>query len=149
MRVLIVEDDSIKMERIAVEVRSVFEGVVMEQARSYQSAMQNLVGNAYDLLLLDMSLPLFDITADEDGYQIDAFAGRNILDDMMRNKCIVPTIVVTMFETFGEGDDQMNIGELDSDLQSRYGGFYRGIVYYNTSEVNWRESLRTRIEGAL
>lgn len=142
MKILLIEDDANKMQRIATEIRAIHNETDIVQARSYRSGMQNLVSDTFDFVLLDMSLPTFDITEDEDGFQIDPFSGRTILAEMSRKGINVRTVVITMFETFGEGDDLMTLAELDKDLANEYPGIYYGAIYYNSAEVNWKESLR-------
>ncbi len=149
MKILIIEDDSNKMRRISSEVRDIDENIILTKARSYQSGVRNLMSEQYDFLLLDMTLPIFDISNDEDGYQVDPFSGRNILEEMNRKKVLVPTVVITMFETFGEGNDLMTLDELDSDLAEKFPLIYRGIIYYNSSEVNWKNSLRKKIKEVI
>lgn len=146
MRILIIEDDSNKMRRIANEIREIRKDVQLTKARSYQSGVRNLMSGQFDFLLLDMSLPIFDISSEEDGFQVDPFSGRNILAEMSRKNILVPTAVITMFETFGDGADLMTLGELDKDLAKKYPAIYRGAIYYNSSEINWKESLRKLIE---
>lgn len=146
MRILIIEDDTNKMRRIANEVREIRKDAQIIEARSYQSGVRNLMSSQFDFLLLDMSLPIFDISQEEDGFQVDPFSGRNILAEMNRKKVIVPTAVITMFETFGEGADLMTLEELDKDLAENYPAIYRGSIYYNSSEINWKESLKKLIE---
>ena len=146
MRILIIEDDSNKMRSIANEVRGIRKDAKLTEARSYQSGLRNLMSDQFDFLLLDMSLPIFDITREEDGFQVDPFSGRNILEEMSRKKVNVPTAVITMFETFGEGADLMTLEELDKELAEKYPEIYRGAIYYNSSEINWKESLKKIIE---
>ena len=149
MRILLIEDDINKMQSIAAEICRIRGDAEIIEAKSYQSGMRNLVSQSFDLVLLDMSLPTFDINQDEDGFQVDAFAGRNILAEMDRKGVNVKTAVITMFETFGDGDDLMTLEELDSDLAQRYPGIYCGAIYYNSSEVNWKDSLRKLVEVCL
>ena len=145
MKVLIIEDDSNKMRRIANEVKQIRRDAILTEARSYQSGVRTLMLNQYDFLLLDMSLPIFDISNEEDGFQVDPFSGRNILEEMHRKNVIVPTVVITMFETFGEGGKLMTLQELDIDLSDKYPSFYKGLIYYNSSEINWKENLKVHI----
>ena len=93
-----------------------------------------------------MSLPIFDISTEEDGFQVDPFSGRNILAEMNRKNVLVPTVVITMFETFGEGSDLMTLEELDKELSEKYPLIYRGKIYYNSSEINWKEALKKLFE---
>jgi hypothetical protein len=94
-----------------------------------------------------MSLPVFDISPEEDGFQVDPYSGRNILLEMKRKNIQIPTAVITMFETFGEGSDFMTLGELDKDLAVKFPSIYKGTIYYNSSERNWKESLNKLIGG--
>lgn len=142
MRILIIEDDSNKMQRIAKEVQKIRKNVHLTEARSYQNGISNLMSNQFDFLLLDMSLPIFDISLEEDGFQVDPFSGRNILEEMKRKNVLVPTIIITMFETFGDGSDLMTLEELDKDLSEKYPLIYKGAIYYNSSEINWKEALK-------
>lgn len=145
MRILIIEDDSNKMRRIANEVAEIRKDIQLTEARSYQSGLRNLMSGQFDFLLLDMSLPIFDISPEEDGFQVDPFSGRNILAEMYRKNVLVPTAIITMFETFGDGGDLMTLEQLDKDLTEKYPAIYRGSIYYNSSEINWKESLRRLI----
>lgn len=149
MKILIIEDDSNKMRRIAHEIREICKDAQLTEARSYQSGVRSLMSNQFDFLLLDMSLPIFDISHEEDGFQVDPFSGRNILQEMKRKNVHVPTAVITMFETFGEGLDLMTLEELDKDLADKYPAIYREVIYYNSSEINWKESLRNFLKESL
>jgi DNA-binding NarL/FixJ family response regulator len=147
VKILLIEDDINKMRSIAAEIRRVQGDAEIIEAKSYQSGMRNLMSQPFDFVLLDMSLPTFDISQDEDGFQVDAFSGRNILAEMERKGVNVRTAVITMFETFGEGEDLMTLEELDNDLAQRYPAIYCGTIYYNSSQVNWKESLQKLLEN--
>jgi CheY-like chemotaxis protein len=142
MKILLIEDDNNKMRRIAGEIQTIRKDVQIIEARSYQSGVMKIMAEPFDLILLDMSLPVFDMTQDEDGYQVDPFSGRNILAEMSRKGIRIPTIVITMFETFGENEDVKTLEELNGELNERFPEFYRGAIYYNSSEITWREQLK-------
>lgn len=145
MKILVIEDDNNKMERIVSEILDIRKDARLTEARSYQSGLRHLMSDTFDFLLLDMSLPTFDISPEEDGFQVDPFSGRNILEEMSRKKISVPTAVITMFETFGEGSDLMTLEELNKDLANRYPSIYKGAIYYNSSEINWKDTLKSLI----
>jgi hypothetical protein len=146
MKMLIIEDDSHKMRRIAEEVKAFQKDADITEARSYRSGIANLMSLSFDFVLLDMSLPNFDISPEEDGFQTDPFAGRSILSEMFRKRVYTPTAVITMFDTFGDGNDLMTLDELDKELAQNFPQIYRGLVYYNSSEINWKEALRKIME---
>jgi CheY-like chemotaxis protein len=147
MKILLVEDDTNKMQRLANEVRRIRPDTQIVEARSYQRGLTYLMNEPFDYVLLDMSLPVFDITPEEDGFQVDPFSGRNILSEMERKSILIPTAVITMFETFGEGDDLMTLEELDKQLAIRHPSIYRGAIYYNSSEINWKDALKRLLES--
>ena len=53
-----------------------------------------------------------------------------------------------MFETFGEDKDLMTLAELDRELREQYPQMYVGAIYYNSSEVNWKEGLKNILRGS-
>lgn len=148
MKILLIEDDLNKMRRIAAEIQGFRNDILVSEARSYRSGMQHLMSDKFDFVLVDMSLPTFDITRDEDGFQIDPFSGRTILAEMDRKGINTKTLVITMFETFGEDKDLMTLAELDRELREQYPQIYVGAIYYNSAEVNWKDGLKKVLQGS-
>jgi len=90
--------------------------VVLEDAHSMQSGLRALLKQTPDLVLLDMNLPTYDITSEESGGRLQAFAGREILRQLARRNIFVPVVVVTQFDYLGEGRNRIALGELDQEL---------------------------------
>lgn len=147
MRVLLIEDDENKREQLAAFVGSVLAPEVIAIARSMNSGLRSLIAGSYGLVLLDMTMPTFDIGPDEDGGRPQAYAGREILRQMDRRGLRTPVIVVTQFDRFGEGTDTTDLTELDAQLKRDHPNTYRGVVYYNVSLTGWREGLLNLIRG--
>jgi hypothetical protein len=95
----------------------------------------------WDLLLLDMTLPIFDISENEDGFDTEPFAGEKILREMKRRQIVIPTIVVTQFETLGEANERLSLAELRDRLKRDYPGTYKGTIYYSPGESGWNTEL--------
>jgi DNA-binding NarL/FixJ family response regulator len=148
VKILLIEDDINKMRRISAEIRGFQNDVTIVEARSYRSGMEQLMSHSFDFVLVDMSLPTFDITGDEDGFQVDPFSGRTILAEMSRKGINTKTLVITMFETFGEDKDLMTLSELDRELREQFPQIYCGAIYYNSAEVNWKEGLKSILQGS-
>ena|SRR5438552_1476045 len=147
MRVLLVEDDENKWSQVSSFVKDTVPGIQLEIARSLQSGLRVVRASPPDLILLDMTLPTYDVGPDEPGGQIHPLGGREFLAQMDRFDIGVPVIVVTQFETFGKDRDVMKLSDLDIDLRKRYGKIYRGTVYYHAAFDDWKESLRRYIQG--
>jgi DNA-binding NarL/FixJ family response regulator len=142
MKILLVEDDANKRSQVASFLNNQQDISSLDEARSYNSAIRFLAENVVDLVVLDMSLPLFDQSAEEDGFQDDAFAGMEVLAFAKRRSLKARFVVLTQFDTLGEGPSMIGIEELGNRLREEFGPLYLGIVYYNPAEASWREELK-------
>ncbi|MCA3262672.1 MAG: response regulator [Telmatospirillum sp.] len=146
MDALLIEDDEPKSERITEFLTNLSSDLKISHMRSYQSGLRSLLAHTPNLILLDMNLPNYDITAEETGGKIMQFAGREFLRQMMRRNIKAPVIVVTAFEFFGEGIDSLTLEELDRELTDKYSGNYLGYVYYHTILDDWKIKLPALIK---
>lgn len=147
MRILFIEDDDDKRENIIKAVRESLPLSVIDVAKSFNSALRKLVGATYDAVLLDMSMPNYDIGIDEpSGGTPESYAGKEILMQMKLRNITSPTIVVTMFESYGEGGDKKSAKELHNDLKTNFTPMYAGMVYYNSAQEGWRGQLIRKLQ---
>jgi len=61
MRILIIEDDANKAEHIRACVTSRSTVSEVEVRRSFQSGLREAIVSEYDLILLDMTMPSYDV----------------------------------------------------------------------------------------
>jgi CheY-like chemotaxis protein len=145
MKILIVEDDENKRWQLDQLVHDCFSTAEIHYARSLQSGLRWMRKETAALILLDMTLPTFDIGPGETGGRTHAFGGREFLREMRRFKITTPVIVVTQFETFGSGGEVTTLTALDSELRRDYAGVYQGAVYYHAAVESWKEQLKKLI----
>ena len=148
MKVLLAEDDSHKGEQLRGFLKALLPGATVTEARSFRSTVRALRREAFDALLLDMSMPVFDITDDEAGGRHDPYAGREVLAEMDRFGVKCPVIVVTQFDRFGSAERGTTLAELDAELVQAYPANYCGYVFFDTISETWREALRARLLDA-
>lgn len=141
MKILLVEDDENKANRLIAFVSEALTAEPIEAVRSYRTGVAKMRSQPFDLILLDMTMPTYEITADEEGGRPRAFGGRDILRQMDRYSIAVPVIVVTQFERFGEGSEARSRAELDRELARAHPATYRGMVYYDPSNQEWKDDL--------
>jgi CheY-like chemotaxis protein len=142
MNILIVEDDEDKLlQMTSLLFDSLSAEVVV--ARSFAEGLRALVaGNHYDALLLDMSMPNFNVSSREPtGGVPESFAGRDFLAQMKLRNISIPTIVVTMFDSFGDEHSRVSIEALTEQLRREYSPPFEGLVYYNSRKEGWRAAL--------
>jgi CheY-like chemotaxis protein len=147
MNILLVEDDENKREQILAFLKERLGQATVNIAKSLQSGLRSIIAGNVDLVLLDMTMPTFDIGIDEDGGRPQPLAGQEILRQMDRRKISVPIIVVTQFDKFGDGSDSHTLEELDLHLQEAHETNYMGAVYYNVALEGWKEELMQMISS--
>lgn len=141
MRILIVEDDLNKLHHLEQCLLVEYADAEIIQARSYQSGLKAALQTAPNFIVLDMTLPTYDVSTTESGGRPRPFAGREILSEVARKMKHGKVIVVTQFETFGEGIQKKTLVELDAELRGSFPELYIGAVYYHPAQSDWKMRL--------
>ena len=152
MRILLIEDEYDKREKIKSELeRIVGDAVDIVERESLRGGLKAILTiEDIDLILLDMSMPSFDVTDDIGGEHPESFAGFEIMAQMKLRDVNIPVLVVTQYKTFEKGS--FSLEELISKMSDEFGSFYRGTIYYNSSLEEWKKQLLEyikEIKGAL
>ena len=68
MNILLVEDNNYKIEQLEAFITSEFPAMSLTVKKSYHSGLKEIILNSrYDLVLLDVSMPTYDIQPGESG----------------------------------------------------------------------------------
>ena len=148
MKILIIEDDREKKTKIIEYLKSLYaDDLIVYEKESLRSALKEIIKSTeYDLMILDMSLPNFDISEDEPGGGTpESFAGKELLAQMKLRRINIPVIVVTQFSTFDHG--RVTLDDLKHLFEDEYSDFYLGSVYYNDAVDSWKYELVNMIDG--
>jgi DNA-binding NarL/FixJ family response regulator len=140
MKILFIEDHPLKQAQINRFISEKFADCLIEVKNSYISGLKELKDNYcnYDVLLLDISMPNYDISPEDSGGDWMPFAGKKVLKEMYLRDIPTKAIVVTMHGSF---DDGTKITELDSVLQNEFPDNYIGYVYYSQINEDWKDQL--------
>jgi CheY-like chemotaxis protein len=146
--VLLVEDEAPKRKHIERFLAKWSLSVSVVVARSVNSALDALDDEKPDLLLLDMSLPTFDVGGLEAGGRPQGFGGIEVLRHMTLADISCPTIVITGYEAFPtEVGKPIELSQMRSDLEKEFPMLIRGVLHYNSTYEEWKTALgRTLIE---
>ena len=144
MRILLVEDDEDKREQLSAFLSNQGNNLVTETL-SLQSGLRRLISDTFDLIVLDMTMPTFDITPTEVGGRPQPFGGKELLQQMARRNIVTKTIVVSQFDQFGQGDDLVTLEELDAMLFTMFPNVYLGTVPYTVQYNGWKEDFERKI----
>lgn len=142
---LLVEDDEHKRNNIVLYVRETWPDVEISCAASLMSGVRKASVENPVLILLDMTLPNYDIIEGETGGGMHKFGGVEFLKQMRRRKMIMPVVVITQFETFGEPPNLKGLSELDTELKEQFSPIYKGAIYYHASIDEWVANLKNYI----
>ena len=142
MNLLLIEDDNNKSKQIINSIQEAyFNNVNISEAHSFQKGMKKIRTENYNCLLLDMTLPTYDIETNHSGGTTKKFGGIAILDEMKMREIYLKTIIITQFDTFGEGKNLITIKELREQLKRDFSENFEEIIYYNSSLTTWRDKL--------
>ena len=148
-KVILIEDDNKKTDDIKNFIDESYNGFILAVKGSYQSGLKELILNSYDLLLLDMSIPTWDKSPSESGGNYQKFGGYMILKEIVRKHKPVKTILISMFDDFGESDTSITLTQIDQALTDEFSSIYFGSVFYSSRETKWKTELKTLIDKAL
>lgn len=147
MRILIVEDDLYKSTAISNFLSEDLDMREIICKESLSSGLFEIIDNMnYSLILLDMSMPSFDVSdKDPVGGIPESFAGEDFLAQMTLLGIEIPVIIVTQFDTFRTGDDSFPLTALDKKLEAKHPNIYNGAIFFRSTSNEWKNSLKNKI----
>lgn len=152
MHILLIEDDDEKLRRVQAFVEREYGPGEISIARSYGSGLREVIRGKgkIELILMDMSMPSFDVTDSEpSGGTPENFAGRDLLAQMKLRSIFTPTIIVTMFDSFGEKSNKISLTQLTHELKSQYSPPFHDLVYYDSRQEGWQSALKNSMAKIL
>lgn len=141
MKVLFIEDHPLKQAQIKKFLQEEFPYFIVEFRNSYISGLKELINNysVYECLLLDISMPNYDISSEDSGGDWMPMAGKKILKEMFLRDITTKAIVITMHGSFEDGT---KITDLDIELNEEFSDNYIGLVYYSQINEEWKVKLK-------
>jgi DNA-binding NarL/FixJ family response regulator len=140
MKILLIEDHPLKQNQICRFIQESIGDSQIVTKNSYISGLKELIRNhkEYHVLLLDISMPNYDISSEDSGGDWMPMAGKNILKEMYLRDIPTKAIVITMHGSF---DDGTNIADLDSEMLREFSDNYIGYVFYSQINESWKTKL--------
>ncbi|MCC6071593.1 response regulator [Massilia sp. GCM10020059] len=143
-RILLVEDDEFKREKIIDFVNRQSWCALLRVAVSVSGAIDEIDKSSFDLVLLDMAIPNHDEGAD--GAQgLGGLAVFRYLSFVAKGTQV---IVVTQFEALSEGSTVVDIDTLQRLLSLEFGPQFLGLIRYLTDNDNWKMDIDSLMKSA-
>lgn len=135
-RILLVDDDDYKVSSVKLFLeKHTKSNIIVEKALN--PGLKRLFKETFDLILLDMSMPTFDIMETNN---FNSYGGLEFLKEMSRKKNETPVIIVTQYAIFGEGESKKTLEAIDEECKNLFNN-YKGVVLYSSTENSWEEIL--------
>ena len=141
MKILFIEDNPQKLKQVCDYLKQQYDNIELTVRKSYNSGLRELIkNNSYSLILLDMSLPNYDIEPGESGGDFEKYAGKFLLSEMYRRDITTNVVIITMYLNYVDE-------EFSSELKDNFPN-YLGVVYYNVKEPDgWKNELKVKIDN--
>lgn len=149
MSILVVEDDGFKKDKIGKYLASSYPECRIDYALSVSSAKKAIKRGEYKVILMDMSLPTFDVTHEDAGGRPHAFGGRELLSYMKYKEISTPVVIVTQFERFQSEEGDMDVRALRKYLSREFSGFYKALVSFSHLDESWHSEMKRFLESYL
>lgn len=142
MKILLVEDQRYKSDPIIDYVSEAHPDVDMTLARSFSDGIQEILASHYDMILLDMTLPIFEKKEGEDGGTTLDDGGKRIIRRMKNKRMTTPCYVITQYDKILD----VTIESMDEDLAKYAPEIYKGYIFFQSNSNVWKTELSTKIE---
>jgi len=143
LHILLVEDEAPKQAHIQDFLKEMAPGIAITIAKSVNSALDALDSAIPDLLVLDMSLPTFDVGEREGGGRPQGFGGIEVLRNMALEEINCPTIVITGYEAFlREAGKTVDLSQIRAELVKEFPQLIKGVLHYNSTYNEWKTALK-------
>lgn len=135
MKILVVEDDQLKMQDIQRFVEKSFSNVYVDCAESYATAVSMCYSVMYDFVVLDMNIPRYDRT-DNDKSIIDN-GGEMIVRELISEDIYIKFAFLSGYETVGDE----SIESFDIRMKRYCPDTYCGFVSFEVNDDSWKQKL--------
>lgn len=145
MNILLIEDNNIKADIVTTRIREFSPSSLLSRAASYQSGVEALVKTKFDVVILDMTLPVSDLDQSPVGMDFLTFGGEMVLRECKRRKIVAKIILLTQYDSFVCDDREVAFDELRARLLKEYSTLVLECVHMNRSEETWWNNIKTII----
>ncbi|APR70783.1 hypothetical protein F909_03796 [Acinetobacter sp. ANC 3929] len=144
LNILIVEDDSQKFLHIKNHILKNKEhafSLFFMQANSVTDAINKIEEKQPDILILDISLPTFNISNNESGGRARHIGGVEILDFMDLMSICCKTIILTGYEAFLIENKPIDFINFKNELIEDFPNIIHDVLFYNSINANWKSKI--------
>lgn len=141
MRILVIEDDEFKAADILRAIEELSGAIETERAASVTSALRKITTEDYDLLVLDMSLPTFDLSGPGGGGSPQGQGGVEVLRLAKWLGKGAPVVVVTQYPDIEIDGREAPLSSAAARLSERFEIDVKLCILYEFDSDTWRSKF--------
>lgn len=142
MKILLIEDNENKCKAIISFLCETFKDIEVDVAKSYVSGVDIAMKNSYNLILLDMTIPTFDVSGTDTGGETLKNGGEIVVEELLDEDIEFDCAVITQYETF----NNESLNTISDRLEKMCGKNYHGCIKYDSYNDKWKGLLKQLIE---
>jgi CheY-like chemotaxis protein len=147
MRILIVEDDEFKAADVLKAVEETGGDMIFTRAASVTSALRRISAESFELCVLDMSLPTFDLSGPGGGGSPQSQGGIEVLRLAKRLSSPPPFIIVTQYPDIEISGKDIPLLSATAILCDRFSVPVLACLLYEFDGMNWKAPLKTAVSA--
>lgn len=141
MKILIVEDDAFKLERISNCLKRVAKPPALTVAMSVQSAVATLSAQRFDVVLLDMALPSHEVRPGGAPPSSLLSGGMEIIMELDFLKRAEKVTVITQYPEIEIEGELIPVERSEAALKRMCAVNFAGVIHYKHDEKEWETVL--------
>lgn len=145
--VLVVEDDDYKAADICRVIDEQLPKTSIRKVASATSALFEISEGKFDLVVLDMSLPTFDLSSPGGGGSPQSQGGIEVLRLARRLQATLPFIVVTQYPDVEFDGLEVPLAEAAVRLSVRFNANVMSCIAYEFDRGSWRPALTAALNA--
>lgn len=143
---LVVDDDPSKRSKLVACVRSAgADSMTIHEAQSVRSGRKAVRSLKPDFIVLDMSLPTFDISVDATGGRPQGFGGIELLRYIKSDGIQSRTVIVTAYEDFSHAGREVLLEQLEEEWRAEFSEGIIDVIFFSSILGGWEERLSAAV----
>lgn len=149
MNALLIEDDEFKAADIAKVLSEHSPPLVVQRAMSVSAALKAITSESFGLIVLDMSLPTFELSGPGGGGSPQSQGGLEVLRLATRLENQSSFIIVTQYPDIEINGREIPLTSAPRMLRSRFGLKIKTCILYEFDRDAWRSPFRESLSEVI
>jgi CheY-like chemotaxis protein len=144
---MVADDESPKLSSVVEFLEGSLADISITKTRSVRSTIDVLKRVRPDILVLDMSLPTFDVAPGEKGGRPQNLGGEEVLRYMEFYDLSCPVIIITQYDHFSDNGKHIPLAKVAMRLRLEHPNNFKDMIHYGGStSTAWRSDLKAAME---